>query len=94
MKLVIAALALLVAYLNYESVQYNFNLTGFNNSYKINSDNPLYNCTYAGLWCTCFTRKGGGCTVGCSPNTYYKLTLKKECPQVSDFVLSSFQVVN
>ena len=55
-----------------------------------------YDCTYAGLWCSCYTNnKGGcsgGCSVGCSPSTYKTLYNQTSCPQIEDFILAGFKI--
>ena len=51
-----------------------------------------YKCTYAGLWCACYTNNRGGCSVGCCPNTYKILYNQSECFPLDNFVLSGFNL--
>ena len=52
-----------------------------------------YNCTYVGLWCSCYTKNNGGCSVGCSPNIYKTLYNQPDCPQISDLTLAGFSKI-
>lgn len=73
----------------------NFNTTWSNEvgQYSPLVPSHLYNCHYAGLWCTCYTNNRGGCTVGCNPNIYKTVVNQTSCPQVSDFILAGFDLL-
>lgn len=49
-----------------------------------------FTCVYSTLWCTCFSNNRGGCTVGCSPNTFQTLYNQTHCPEVDNYVLAGF----
>ena len=90
MRLVFVALvSFLTALLTVNSSIQNGILTNIAESY-IYSPVTLYNCDYSGMWCSCYTNNRGGCSVGCSPNTYFVLYNQTSCPQVENFVLSGF----
>ena len=50
----------------------------------------LYECSYAGLSCGCYTNNQGGCQVSCSPTAYFKMYNQTECSKKEDFVLAGF----
>ena len=50
----------------------------------------LYECSYAGLSCGCYTNNQGGCQVSCSPTAYFKMYNQTECIEKDNFVLAGF----
>ena len=51
----------------------------------------LYECSYAGLSCGCYTNNQGGCQVSCSPTAYFKVYNQTECEEKDNFVLAGFK---
>lgn len=60
----------------------------------INFNQNLYQCTYVGLYCGCYTNGRGGCNIACSPNIYKILYNKTDCPQLEFFTLAGFSKMN
>ena len=90
MKLLLSILTLLVILRNYEYVKYNNRLFPSKELVTYSKIQKIYKCVYAGLWCECQAKRGGGCMVGCSTNTYFTLFNKTSCPQFENFVLAGF----
>ena len=51
----------------------------------------LYECSYAGLSCGCYSNNQGGCQVSCSPAAYLKVYNQTECVMRDDFMLAGFR---
>lgn len=52
----------------------------------------LYNCNYAGMWCSCYSNHQGGCDLSCDPNIYKVLHNQTSCPEIPNLILAGFTV--
>lgn len=66
----------------------------YNNRIAIQSNLPRYKCSYAGLWCTCYAKNNGGCSVGCTTNIYRTLYNQTSCPRLDPLMLAGFSYMN